>query len=115
MSRICVSGLAGSLLAAIVLGIILGEAAFGHAQTANPNSSRTQRQIAEASAPSQPEMAADDMPAEGTRASAAPSQATDPAISADVVRELEAMRARIDQLEKELKARDSAPQWPPLY
>lgn len=33
-----------------------------------------------------------------------------PAVSADVIKELELMRARIDQLERELKARDAAPE-----
>src|SRR5215472_11089600 len=99
----------GALLAVIFLGVVLGEASFGQAQIANANSARTQEQIADAAAPAQPEKGVEDIPAEGTKASAAASKATDSAIPADVIRELEAMRARIDQLEKELKARDSAP------
>jgi hypothetical protein len=94
-----------SILAVIAL-ISLGEASAAQAQTANPNSAQTQKQIAEASA--QTQNVTPEASAVGTTASAAGVKETGPVVPADIVKELEAMRSRIDQLEKELKARDGA-------
>jgi hypothetical protein len=93
---------------AILLVVSFAGATATQAQTASPNSAQTQEQIADSSARAQTQNATPDASAAGTTASAATAKAADPVIPADVVKELEAMRARIDQLEKELKARDGA-------
>ena len=96
-----------SMLAVIAL-ISLGEASAAQAQTANPNSAQPQEQITDAPAQAQTQNATPDASVVGTTASTATGKVSDPVIPADVVKELEAMRSRIDQLEKELKARDGA-------
>ena len=93
---------------AILLILTVGKATATQAQTVSPNSAQTQAHITDASARAQRQNATADASPGGTTLSVAPAEAPDPAIPADVVKELEVMRARIDQLEKELKLRSTA-------
>jgi hypothetical protein len=101
------NALSVSFLTVVVLALTVGSAT-SQAQTAATDSAPNQRQIAEAAAPAGTANDTTRVTAAGAAVLAAPAQSAAPAIPVDVVKELEAMRARIDQLEKQLKARDDA-------
>ena len=101
------NALSVSFLTVVVLALTVGSAT-SQAQTAATDSAPNQRQIAEAAAPAGTANDTTRVTAAGAAVLAAPPQSAAPAIPVDVVKELEAMRARIDQLEKQLKARDDA-------
>jgi Putative beta-barrel porin-2, OmpL-like. bbp2 len=102
------SGCVSASCLTVFLILSFGDATVTQAQTASPNSAQTQEQIADASGQAQTQGASPGASAMGTTASDTTAKASDPLLPADVLRELEAMRARIGQLEKQLKARDGA-------
>jgi Putative beta-barrel porin-2, OmpL-like. bbp2 len=100
-------------VAFLILALLLLIAVIGthgprcYAQTQD----RAGQQSANANAPAEANGAASapDTATSGPGAAAQPSKLAEPPVPAEVMKELEVMRGRIDQLERELKARDVAP------
>jgi len=96
-------------LASLTLALVVAQGARCFAQAPTQTQSAPE-EVARANEPGQPASSAA-APDTGTGQNQAsePAKRAEPAVPAEVVKELELMRARIDQLEKELKAREGAP------
>jgi len=92
----------------LFLGLAITQVPCSHGQDAAVVPEQTEAQTA--SARPAPQLTdGSSVPNSDTGDSSRPASAAQPLAPEEITKELEAMRARIDQLEKELKAREAAP------
>ena len=99
----------GELLVLFALAFAFGQASPCFAQVQDHNSQTAPEQFANMNGPSRPASGANAPDDRNVQSSTpAPSKVAEPNVS-EITKELEVMRARIDQLEHELKAREASP------
>jgi len=100
-----------SLATFLAVGLAIAQLPRCYGQDTGPTSTQAGEQVAQANGPAQPaaNVAASGTETDDTNKPAPSGKVADPAVPAEVVKELEQMKARIDELEKELKTRNATP------